>query len=69
MGCADGKPAGGRACGSFGLLRGSVIEPFEPANGHSAAHPQAACVNRVTAKPCPVHSSLHATVTRPCNVK
>jgi len=27
---ADGKPPGGLACDSFGLSRGSVIEPFEP---------------------------------------
>jgi len=24
------KPPGGLACGSFGLSRGSIIEPFEP---------------------------------------
>jgi len=27
-GSADRKPPGGRACGSFGLSRGSVIEPI-----------------------------------------
>ena len=32
---SDGKPAGGLACGglacgSFGLSRGSVVDPFEP---------------------------------------
>jgi len=27
---ADGRPPGGRACGSFGLSHGSGIEPFEP---------------------------------------
>ena len=27
---ADGKPPGGRACGSFGLSRGFIVEPIEP---------------------------------------
>jgi len=27
---ADAKPPGGLACGSFGLSRGSVLNPFEP---------------------------------------
>ena len=27
---ADGEPPGGLACGSFGLSRGSVLNPFEP---------------------------------------
>jgi len=36
---ADGKPSVGRACGSFGLSRGSLIDPFEPQNGHSGELP------------------------------
>ena len=27
---ADGNPPGGLACGSFGLSRGAVLNPFEP---------------------------------------
>ena len=55
-------PPGGLACGSFGLSRGSVIDPFEPQHGSTLCNPAdgvAVCVRGVRYTSVVTKLSLH----------